>query len=368
MARRRYIPEIIVAALVLAAFAPIGLHAWRNLGAQAATGGGLSLTAPLPEQVPPETKLIVGDPVTQRVLQYTGWDKQLPFKIEWANIAGGPGVTEAFHAKAIDIGSAANIPPINAVYVGIPVKIIAVRLRNDPINHPVYVLGVAPGAHINSLADLRGKRIAFSRGQAQGLVVLRALQAAGLTPKDVTLVDLPTSGTDIYTGALAARAVDVAPLGAGLNAQQYIAHYGADGAKILPHGPFRDDPGILYVRTETLQDPAKAAALREYVKVWARAIEWVQTHKSEWAQAYYVKNQGVSPQAAQTIIKAAGEPDVPADWSDMIRYQQDTIDLLARETGQKPFDAATLFDRRFETVAASQIHLPQTGAQSFAAR
>jgi len=354
VAKRKSVSAIVIAVLALVAFAPIALfsyHAWADRHQR---GGGLPLTARIPDTVPPGTKLIIGDPVTQRVLQYTGWDKQLPFQVEWANISGGPGVTEAFHARAIDVGSAANIPPINAIFVGIPVKIITVRLRGDPVHHPIYVLGIAPRARVRSLADLRGKRIAFSRGQAQGLVVLRALQAAGLTPKDVTLVDLPTSG-DIYTGALAAGAVDVAPLGAGINADRYLADYGAEGARLLAHGPFRDDPGILYARTETLQDPAKAAALREYVKFWGRAIEWVQTHRAEWIQAYYVKNQGVSAQDAQSIIDAAGHPEVPRNWDEMIRYQQDTIDLLARETSQKPFAAATLFDRRFETVAADAI-------------
>lgn len=353
MARQKHISTIAIVAVVILAIVPIALHLYRARFGDPG-GNGLSLTSPLPEKVPPGTKLVIGDPITQRVLRYTGWDKQLPFTVEWANISGGPAVTEAFHAKAIDVGSAANIPPINAVRVGIPVRIIALRLRQDPLQHPVYVLGIAPKAHVNSLADLRGKRIAFSRGQAQGLVVLRALQQAGLTAKDVTLVDLPTDG-DIYTGALGAGAVDVAPLGAGINAGRYLAKYGADGAKVIAHGDFRDDPGILYVREETLRDPAKAAALRAYVKFWARAIEWTHSHSDEWAQTYYVKNQNVTLDDAHAAISAAGNYDVPRNWNDFIKYQQATIDLLSQETGQKSFDAASLFDRRFEATAADAI-------------
>ena len=40
-------------------------------------------------------------------------------------------LTEAFHAKVLDAGSAMNIPPIHAVWVGIPVKMVAIRLKAD---------------------------------------------------------------------------------------------------------------------------------------------------------------------------------------------------------------------------------------------
>jgi len=35
-----------------------------------------------------------------------------------------------------------------------------------------------------------------------------------------------------------------------------------------------------------------------------------------------------------------------------VRYQQAAIDLMAPQLGHEKFDAATLFDRRFEALAA----------------
>jgi len=342
----------IVAAALLAG--GLALTACGKAGADKPSGPALALDAPLPEVVPPGTKLVIGDPTTQRVLEHTGWIKELPFEVQWAQISGGPGVTEAFHAKALDVGSAANIPPIHAVWVGIPVKMVAVRLRADPHEHPLFELGISPKAQIASLADLRGKKIAYSPGQVQGEVVLRTLAAQGLTTKDVTLVELPSTG-DVYPNALVSGLVDVAPLGAGVATKRYLDNYGKDGAKVLRHPPFRDDLTNLYVREEILRDPAKAAALRAYVKLWARAVEWTRTHKQEWAQIYYVKDQGLSPEDAEFVVKAAGEAVIPRDWTEAIGLQQASIDLLAKEGGQKPFDAAQLFDRRFETIAADAI-------------
>lgn len=346
---------------VIAVAASLALAACgKDAGAPA--GPKLALDAPLPEAIPPGTRLVIGDPTTQRVLEHTGWDKELPFEVEWAQISGGPSVTEAFHAKALDVGSAANIPPIHAVWVGIPVKMIAVRLRKDHVNFPLFELGIAPKARIDSLADLRGKKIAYSPGQVQGEVVLRTLAAVGLTQKDVTLVELPSTG-DVYPNALVSGLVDVAPLGAGVATKRYLDNYAKDGAKVLRHPPYRDDLTTLYVRAETLQDPAKAAALRAYVTFWARATEWQATHKAEWRDAYYVKNQGLSPGDAEFVIRASGDPVIPRDWTMAIGLQQSSIDFLSKEGGQKRFDAAEIFDRRFETLAAEAAPKIAIGAQ-----
>ena len=315
--------------------------------------GGLPLDAPLLAGAPPAgTTLTIGDPITQRVLEHTGWIRELPFTVKWAKITGGPAVTEAFHAKALDVGSAADMPPIHATWVGIPVKIVAVRQRLDPLNHPLYELGVAPHCGIRSLADLRGKKIAFSPGQVQGEVVLRTLQAAGLSAKDVTLVELPSTGGDLYVNALAGGVVDVAPIAAGTQAKRFLEKFGSEGAQVLPHPPFRDDLTVLYVRKETLRDPAKAAALKAYVALWARAAEWVRGHPDEFADLYYAKDQGLSPADARYVVRVGGEPDIPRDWRSAVGMEQAAADVMARQTRRPAIAAESLFDRRFQAVAA----------------
>jgi sulfonate transport system substrate-binding protein len=348
--------------LILAgAFVAAGLaladaaRAHRGVFAQTAAThgvGGLPLSAPLPDRVPPGVTVTIGDPMTQVVLEHTGWIRELPFQVKWAEIAGGPAVTEAFHARALDVGSAADIPPIHAVWVGMPVKMIAIHFRQDPVGHPVFMLAVAPGAGVRSLADLKGKRIAFSPGQVQGEIVLRSLEAAGLTRRDVTLVELPSTSADLYINALVGGMIDVAPIAPGPAARRYVANYGARGARLIRHSPVRDDLADLYVRDETLQDPGKAAALKAYVKLWARAQAWIAEHPQEWAQIYYQNRQGLSVDDARFAVQTAGQPEIPARWDEAIALEQASIDLMARETHHPAFSAASLFDRRFEPVLA----------------
>ncbi|MBD5785377.1 ABC transporter substrate-binding protein [Cellulosimicrobium terreum] len=315
-------------------------------------GKSLAGTADLPTEVPEGTTLVIGDPATQKAFELAGdeIDSDFSFDVEWANISGGPQTTEAFRAGSLDIGAVAEIPAIHATWTGLDVQIFASVYRENWQDAPVYEFGGAPGVELDELADFRGHRIAFSPGQAQGAIVLKALQEAGLTQDDVELVELPSTG-DVYSTALAAGEVDIAPLG-GTQLFRYLSTYEQDGATSVQHH-LRDDASHLYGPTETVQDPAKAAALREYVEAWAAAKVWIYEHPEEWKQGYYVEDQGLGEEDAQYLIDHAPVPDIPADLAEATARTQDTIDLLATELDQPELDAADLFDERFAPVAAA---------------
>lgn len=339
---------VVISIALLVLFAP---HRRPDGAAEAA--GGVPLAASLPTTVPKGVELVVGDPVTQWVFEHNGWDRKLPFRLRWAQITGGPDVTEAFHAKALDVGLGANVPPIHATWVGLPVRIVGVRERADPIGHPSFVLGIAPKAGIASPADLRGKRIAFSPSQIQGQIVLLTLAAARLKRSDVTLVELPSSiGGDVYTSALASGLVDAAPIGAGIVAERYLRKFGSIGARVIKHPPFRDDMVVAYVPETVLREPGKAAALAVFMRWWGRAQIWQQTHRAELAAGYYVAHQGLSSADARLIVDAIGDITLPIEWDRVARHQQQAIDLLAPQVGRPRFAAITLFDPRFRTIAA----------------
>ena len=320
-------------------------------GTSAASGeGDLALDAPLPTTVPEGTEIVVGDPATQVALELSGEIEKFTFPVKFANISGGPQTTEAFRAEALDVGAVADIPPIQATWTGLHVKIVAAKYRKNPVAHPIYELGIAPGVHVATLNDLRGKKIAYSPGQAQGALILRVLQKAGLAQDDVDLVELPSTA-DVYANALAAKEVDVAPLG-GVQIKRYLASYGKDGGTTIQHG-LRDDPSHLYVLQSSLENPAKAAAIREYVAHWGVAQRWIDDHPAEWLKGYYEKDQGLSAEDGQWLIDNAGTADVPTDWTEHIADHQRTIDLLVKEQGQPELDADSLWDKRFEDIGGA---------------
>ena len=316
------------------------------------SGPKLALSAALPDEPADGTVLRVGDPATQVALETSGLIDDLDVEVEWANISGGPKTLEAFRADAIDIGSVADIPPLFAHWTGTDVRIVAARETVDPEEHPTYALGVAPGVDVSSIEDLKGKKIAYSPGQAQGALVLNVLREAGLTQDDVEFVEMQ-SVDDAFSVALAGKQVDVAPLGQTL-AKTYLAKYAVDGATTIDPG-VRDDAWTLYTPTTVLEDADKAAAIKEYVGIWALAQEWISENPDEFAEAYYVEHEGLSEEDAAYVVDALGTFTVPTSWDEFIARHQETVDTLVEAQDQEALDVETLYDRRYEKAIAQAV-------------
>jgi sulfonate transport system substrate-binding protein len=292
---------------------------------------------------------VVGGPTLLPMFKLSGELAKLPFKVEFTTISGGPAVLDAFRANALDVGAGNDIPAIHETWLGFDVKIIAVTRRHSRVQ-----LGIAPGSNIRTLTDLRGKKIAYSAGQAQGSLVLRVLKRYGIKKSEVQLIPLP-SRNDVYVNALVAHLVDAAPIGGTVFAKHFIDQYGRDGARLLAPDHVVENPGNLWVKAELLKDPAKAAAVKAYLKSYIRAALWAESHKQQWIDEYYIKNQGLSRGDAEYVAANLGTLKILDNWDQAIRDEQDTINFMAEETGQRPFDAHRMFDRRFEAVAAQTL-------------
>ncbi|MEU6562269.1 ABC transporter substrate-binding protein [Nocardia nova] len=327
----------------------VGAASFAVLVAACATSqGDADLGKPLPTSVPPGTELKVSASDMQVALTSSGQLGKIPFTIPgWPNVTAGPDVIQAFKGGSVELASNAGIPSIQAHAQGLDTRIVAVLWRSTPN----YGLATAPGSNIHTLQDLRGKKIAYSPGQAQGGVVLRSLQQAGLSTKDVTLVQL---NSPQFLTALQGKQVDVAPLGEP-SLTKYLAQYRSDGATTV-HSDAVDALSILWAPTSVLGDDKKLAAIAEFVKFWARAKVWEWEHQDQWITDYYVKNQGVSEADGRRIMATTERPYFPENWDESIDWEQKTIDLI---TGSgafgKSFDANQLFDRRFEKIAAEAV-------------
>lgn len=308
--------------------------------------GDTSLDAALPTTVPPGTALRISVEDTKTYLEASG--ETLSFTVsEWPVVSAGPDVIEAFRGDALDIASNAGVPPIQAHATGFDAKIVGIRVRNQP----TYQLATAPGVGGTTVEDLRGKRIGFSPGQAQGVVVLRTLADAGIGLDEVTLVELKSPQ---FLTALQGRQIDVAPLG-GTNLAKYLNQYGSDGATAIRTEAI-DALDIIWAPTSVLQDSAKLAAVAEFVKVWAQGQVWAWENPEEWIQKFYVDVEELTPAEGRVVHEEQGKPYFPESWDDAIKWEQETIDLVT-DSGWfgESFPAEQLFDRRFEAIAAQAV-------------
>ncbi|WP_328747513.1 ABC transporter substrate-binding protein [Streptomyces sp. NBC_00285] len=307
-----------------------------------------ALSAPLAAKVPAGTSLKIASYLGAQQLQFKlGKFGGLPFKVtDWANIGAGPDVINAFRAGSLDIGNNAGIPPIQAHFQGYDAKIVAINITRKPN----YLFATKPGSDIRTVDDFRGKKLAFSQGQAQGVVLLRALKKAGLSYDDVKLV--PLTSNQFFT-ALQSGQVDVAPL-ANSQAPAYLQQYEAKGAHAITTDVV-DLLNLLWAPASVLGDPAKAAAVAAYIPYWAKGQVWTYENPDLWNEEFYVKTQNLTLPQAKAVTALANKPLFPPSWAEAVKWEQETADLLAEGGFVKKFDVSSLFDHRFEGIAAKSV-------------
>ncbi len=107
--------------------------------------------------------------------------------VDWRNFDTGPPLIEALSAGDIDIGSAGEVPPIFAQANGAPILYVAC----EPAAPSSVALVVREGSAIDSMLDLRGRRVALSPRANVHLLLMRALDMHGLTMADIRPVYAP---------------------------------------------------------------------------------------------------------------------------------------------------------------------------------
>lgn len=102
-------------------------------------------------------------------------------KISWIEFPAGPQMLEALNVGSIDLGSTGDIPPIFAQAAGADLVYVGV----EPPKPKAEVILVPENSPIKSVADLKGRKVAFQKGSSSHNLLLRALQQAGLKFTDI---------------------------------------------------------------------------------------------------------------------------------------------------------------------------------------
>lgn len=125
-------------------------------------------------------------------------------QVKWIEFTSGPPMLEAISNGAADFGAVGDAPPIFAQAANANVVYAAA----SPISNGQGIL-VPPGSSIRTIADLKGKRIGFTKGSSAHNVVVQTLEKAGLTYEDIAPVYLtpPDAGPAFANGSIDAWAV-----------------------------------------------------------------------------------------------------------------------------------------------------------------
>src|ERR1700752_927889 len=112
--------------------------------------------------------------------------KPLGYQVAWTEFPSGPPLLEAMNVGSIDFGITGETPPIFAQAAGAPLVYLA---YDPPAPQGEAILG-AQDSPLKSVAELRGKKVAFNKGSNVHYLLVRALENAGLKYTDIQPVYL----------------------------------------------------------------------------------------------------------------------------------------------------------------------------------
>jgi sulfonate transport system substrate-binding protein len=110
----------------------------------------------------------------------------LGYGVEWREFTSGPPLLEAMNGGAVDFGHAGQPPPVFAQVNGVPFVYVATT-ESSPESSGLLV---PQNSSLRTVADLKGKRVAFARGSSSHLFVAQRLTQAGLSFTDIEPVYL----------------------------------------------------------------------------------------------------------------------------------------------------------------------------------
>ncbi|WP_029721783.1 ABC transporter substrate-binding protein [Saccharopolyspora rectivirgula] len=298
--------------------------------------------ATVPPPVPPEqltdVVLKVGDQKgNQRSLLAAANLLDTPYRIEWSTFTSGPPLLEAVAAGAVDVGGVGNTPPLFAAAAGSPISIVSAA-KQDPVSDAVLVPQDSP---LRLPADLRGKRIGVAKGSSAHGNLLNILSEAEIPIDEVDIAFMQPA--EAYS-AFSQGQIDAWAVWDPYTAQAELQA----NARVLVDGRGTSNGYSFEVASnKALEDPAKNAAIADFVVRLAKAQHYNATHPEERAKVW-TEETGGPIEVTRLAAERRHQVPVPMDQA-LVDSEQQLVDAFveARVIPTK-FRFEDFVDRRYE--------------------
>ncbi|MEH2488954.1 sulfonate ABC transporter substrate-binding protein [Bradyrhizobium sp. AZCC 2230] len=192
--------------------------------------------------------------------------------VKWVEFSSGPPMMEAMNVGSVDYGAVGDSPPVFAQAAGAAI----VYAAGQPITNGQGIL-VPKDSSIRSIADLKGKRIGFTKGSSAHNVVVQTLEKAGLTYADITPVYLtpPDAGPAFANGSIEAWAIWDPYFAIGETRQN---------GRILINAREVTKTNSFYIANREFAKN-HGAVLQQIVDVTTATGQWAEQHRGEVARS-----------------------------------------------------------------------------------
>src|ERR1700733_5094081 len=231
--------------------------------------------------------------------------------VKWVEFSSGPPMLEAMNVGSLDYGAVGDSPPVFAQSAGANL----VYAAGEPITNGQGIL-VQGNSAIRAIADLKGKRVGFTKGSSAHNIVVQTLEKAGLTYADITPVYLtpPDAGPAFANGSIDAWSIWDPYFAIGETKQN---------GRILVNASDITKTNSFYIAN---RDFAKAhgQVLQQIIDVTASTAKWAETHRDAVAQALSAVTK--IPLDLQTVAANRSSFAVGPITEDIIATQQGVAD------------------------------------------
>jgi sulfonate transport system substrate-binding protein len=208
------------------------------------------------------------------VLRKFGWlEEDLKadgIAVKWVLSAGSNKANEFLRSDAVDFGSTAGAAALLARANGAPIQTVYIYSKPE-----WTALVVAKDSPITSVAELKGKKIAATKGTDPYFFLLRSLHEAGLSAADVEIVNLQHGDGKL---ALERGQVDA---WAGLDPHMAQTEL-EQGSKLIYRNIDFNSYGFLNAREAFLTEHPEYVG--RVLAAYERARQWIQENPEEAAQ------------------------------------------------------------------------------------
>src|ERR1700737_4899722 len=192
--------------------------------------------------------------------------------VKWVEFSSGPPMMEAMNVGSIDYGAVGDSPPVFAQAAGAAI----VYAAGQPITNGQGIL-VPKDSPIHAIADLKGKRVGFTKGSSAHNVVVQTLEKAGLTYSEITPVypAPPDAGPAFANGSIDAWSIWDPYFAIGETKQN---------GRILVDASEVTKTNSFYIAN---RDFAKShgPVLQQIIDVTSSTAKWAESHRDEVAKS-----------------------------------------------------------------------------------
>jgi len=237
-------------------------------------------------------------------------------EVKWIDFQFGPPLLEAINVGSVDFGYVGDAPPIFAQAANARIRYVA-AVKQEGNSQAIIVPKDSP---IHTIADLKGKRIAFGKGSSAHNLLVAALEKAGLSWSDITPTPLAPADA---TAAFIKGSIDAWSIWDPYLALAELK----ESARVIAFDKDIHKSNSFYIAGSDFVDryPDLVARLNN---VFASEGVWADQHHEEVATAQ-AEATGVDIEAIRRFVGRSVYRVVPVD-DEVIGSQQAIADRFAR--------------------------------------